>query len=317
MGPSSTTTAWRTPSRTPRPSQWYVYLLSQACRCVCVCSLPPLLPLVPGSRSYATTNIHAQPQLHGIYATLFPLAQPTVLTTKLEHCKSNNKTLLHRLRATEQVLAQCDHEATTFLSSCRIDSFTAIDHCYRTNAQASLLAREEASALLDTVSAALNHTLLVLDHTEHACKTNELAAKLTSTRHKIEAGKRREEAGKEREQHLKNSIDVCGRQLLQQTQETTEAKAQVAAAKETVRQGTCSAQFYEFVSGYRSNVGVWWEARQRGRNERRAPGKGTSRGRAHGGSEASRGGSQVLLVERLAWAVFAFVLVDHFWVYEG
>lgn len=70
----------------------------------------------------------------------------------------------------------------------------------------------------------------MLHHTQQTCKTDEqsLAAILTPTRHKIEAGKRREEAGKEREQRLANSIDECGRQLQRQTQETTEAKMQLA-----------------------------------------------------------------------------------------
>jgi len=94
-----------------------MFVLSQACLCVFVPSLPS-----PSSQALAIHhNKHTQPQLHGIYATLFPLAQPTALTTKLEHCNDNNKNLFlttklehcidnnknlfHRLRATEQVLA--------------------------------------------------------------------------------------------------------------------------------------------------------------------------------------------------------------------
>ena len=95
------------------------------------------------------------------------------------------------------------------------------------------------------------------DHAERAwtAKEETLTVKVNSNRRKIEAGK-------QREQRLTETIDQCGQQLQQQTEETTETKVQLAAAKETVRQGTCSVQLYEFTAGFPSSVGAWLEKRQ-------------------------------------------------------
>lgn len=181
--------------------------------------------------SHAHAN--SQPQWHGLYAALFPLAQPTPLATQLHKLKDNNKQQGSRLRATEQALAQCHRDATTDLDSCRIDSTTAIDRCHRQNSHVSLLAHEKAGALyntIDTLSAALNHTLLVLEHTGGTCTTKEqgLVAKLNANQRKVEAGKLRE-------QRLTETINQCGQQLQQQTAETTHINTQLAAAN-----GTCA-----------------------------------------------------------------------------
>ena len=139
--------------------------------------------------------------MHGLYVTLLPLAQPTALTTEIHKLNETNKhiprghhlplLLPHRLFYGHRPLPPHERES---------------------------------------LSAGFRHTLLVLNHTEQACKTNEqsFTAKLTATRHKIEAGKRRGEAGREREQRYIETVNECGRQLLQQTQEPTEAKTQMA-----------------------------------------------------------------------------------------